>query len=154
MISKIPGQRPVLHIVAIELDHVRIVDIATSPDLPGACQPWQYLEPAGIAVRIKFLKLITISQLERARANQTHFASENIHKLRQFVEARTPQETPQRRDSGVVSELEKNAMLRLIVLFQLAQPLLGIDDHGSEFEYVEKAPMTAATKLAKQNRAR
>ena len=85
------------------------------------------------------------------RADQAHVAAQDIPELREFVEAETTQEAPDRRHARVVAELV--AALPLGAGLGMPRQVLGKDrvsgaDHGSELPHAERAAVAAETGLA------
>src|SRR3954471_21517024 len=77
------------------------------------------------------------------RADHAHVAAEDVPQLRQFVEARPPEEPTDRRDAGVVAVRPHRAGFRF-----------GISDHRSELVHGERAAVSADARLVIEHRPR
>src|ERR1700759_5811786 len=75
------------------------------------------------------------------RPDDRHVAAQDVEELRELVEARPPQETPQPRDASIVSTRE-------LLAFLVAQRVM----HGAEFPYLEKMVVVAEPALPSGDR--
>ena len=89
--------------------------------------------PAGLLWRIA----IQILHEQRPRPYQTHVSTEYVPKLRQLIEARSPEKTSQPRDA--------------LFIWQKLALLIALVCHASEFEREKRNAHVARTLLAKQS---
>ena len=87
----------------------------------------------------------------RPRAHQAHLAADHVPELRQFVDAGAAQEATHAGDPRIVGDLEGGSA-DLVALLQLAQPLLGVGDHGAELEDLERSTVEADPRLPEEDR--
>lgn len=52
---EVPDQRPILRIVKIQFDHVRVINFAPASHLPGTSESWHHLKAIGITDGIQIL---------------------------------------------------------------------------------------------------
>ena len=77
---------------------------------------------------------------------------QHVDELGQLVEARLTQEPTQPGDAGIVAQLlvDQPFLLRCSIIFeQLAQPLIGIDDHRAQLQAGEVPAMLADSPMDK-----
>src|SRR5262249_21160390 len=99
----IEPNRPLIHILKIKFHPMIKRDIAAPIHLPKAGDARTYAESPSLPV---FAEPLIIPHGQRTRPHQTHFSSENIKKLGQFVKAGAPQNSSNDGDAGIVSDLE------------------------------------------------
>ena len=95
-----------------------------------------------------------VAHLEGSGADQTHLAAEHVEQLRQLVDTRTAEPTPQRRDPRITPHLEQHAPSRLVEWFQVAEPMLGVGGHGTKLEEPERSSPLSLAKLPEEDRSR
>jgi len=100
------------------------------------------------------LQHLAVAELERTGAHDAHLAAEDVDELRELVQAGLAEESAQRGHPGVVLHLEQDAAGGLVLPLQLAELLLGVDDHRPELEDPEQPAAMAAAELAEEDRAR
>ena len=89
--------------------------------------------------------------LFRPRPDEAHLAAEDVPELRQLVEAQPAEPPADPRPPGVVLELE-DGLVELVEVDQLAEPLVGADDHRPELDHHERAALQAGPALAVEDR--
>src|SRR5919202_85875 len=139
-------QGPVGDVQVVELDHLLERDARAAQDLPQAGEARRQVDArAQPAVQLAMLGLD-----ERARADEAHLALEDVPELRELVEARDPQQTPDARDPRVVIEQEpvRVAAQRGELLLALLRP----DDHRAELDELEAASRAPHPRLPEQRR--
>src|SRR5215208_2299113 len=109
--AHVEPERPLLNILAVEVDHVLEIEHLAAPTyLPKACYAGFRVEPTEVMV----LVVAEIRFEERARADQRHLSDENVEQLRQLVETPPSQESPETRCARVILDLEQTPVLGMV----------------------------------------
>ena len=99
---EIQPDAPVMHIPAVHLDALGIVDIASSASLPHASDAGED--------RVVLLDIFPIPRNflldDGTGTDEAHFAFEDIQELRQFIEAGLSKEGTALGDAGIVLQFE------------------------------------------------
>jgi hypothetical protein len=93
-----------------------------------------------------------LSRQGRARADQAHLAPKHVPELRQLVQRRSPQETADPRDPGVVGEFE-GMTVDLVLRDEVRQLLLGVGAHAAELDNREQPSVKAHSLLPEEDGA-
>src|SRR4051794_20757704 len=84
---------------------------------------------------------------KRPRTDQTHFAKQNVIKLRELVQAEFAKPFSDGSDTRIVSDF-KDGTAHLIHGSQLVLELFGIRDHGAKFVNIERVAVQPGALLA------
>src|SRR6185436_6416406 len=88
-----------------------------------------------------------------ARTDETHFTTQNVEELREFVDAPFAKDAADGRDAGIVSKLEDGTG-HFVEGGQFYFALLRVAAHGAELEHGERAAIEATSTLPKEDGAR
>src|SRR5687767_3403242 len=139
-------QRPIRDVKVVELHHLVEGDVRPAEDLPRAGDAGHEIEPA--APPAVDLTVLVLDQ--RPRTHKAHIALQDVHQLRQLVEAALPKQSPNPRNPGVLVEEQPGRILAL------AHEQLGLcvraDSHRPELQQLEAAVTLPHTQLAVEHR--
>ena len=88
---------------------------------------------------------------QRARADETHLAGDDVEQLRKLVQGGSPKPAPDAGHARIGGDLEQ-PLLGLVAIPQRVLQVLGVGDHGAELEHVEASAMAANAQLAEEDR--
>src|SRR5450759_4858934 len=137
-------QRPGLHVLQVEAQHVVEREVTAPADLPEPGDARQHDVPPPVP----FFHELAVSQRQRARPDKAHVALEHTEELGQLVEAQAPQDATGPCDARIVTHLEQHAV-GFVELLQGALGLPGVMDHGAKLVEVE-GPLTDADALVNE----
>src|SRR5262249_20060403 len=124
-------------------------DAIAAHDLPEAREAWLHAETAALGVLLDARDLVN---WQRTRADEAHFAAQDVDELGQFINAELAQPAAKWRDARIVFHLEDGAA-HFVVLLQFLLTRLGIHAHGAELEHAERAAIAASAILREENRS-
>ena len=112
-------------------------------DLPVAGKAGCHVQPLPFIGRV----LGYLAGQRRARAYNAHIALEDVHQLRQLVDAGLADEMAHTGDARVILHLEHRAV-HLVVLQQIVELALGVRAHGTKLVQPEQLAIAAHPPLA------
>src|SRR5690606_4760100 len=127
-------------------------DIVPAVDLPKSSHARRHPQQIAAVFSVVFQFL----RNNRPWADKAHFAHEDIPQLGQFIQTGAAENSPHAGNPRIVAKLKFRLKLgpRCWVLLEiLGQALLGIGDHGTEFEYVKRDPSETKTFLTEEYRS-
>lgn len=145
---QISHERPVLHVVEVQPHGVLPGEVRPAADLPEAGDAGLHEEAAPDPV----LVLCRLPVQRRAGTDQGHAAGEHIEELRQLIEAESAEEPPEPGHAGVVAHLEEDGVPGIAVAsLELVETALGIGDHRTELQHLERLSVQAESGLLEQH---
>src|SRR5688572_4641888 len=93
--GEVQGRAPTVRIAEVELDPLLIAAGAAPAHLPEAGDAGGHAEATELVL---FRELVEVARQHGPRADQAHVPDEDVHELRELVEAEAPQEPSRRRD--------------------------------------------------------
>ena len=96
---------PVAHILVVQAHPFFKADVAAPADLPEARQARRYGKPHLVPGKV----FLDFGRKRRAGAHNGHVASQDVEKLRQFVQAEFAENASHRVNPGVVFHFERRA---------------------------------------------
>src|SRR5256885_10186372 len=101
--------------------------------------------------------ILVLIRQARARANQAHFASQHIEKLRQFIESQSPQKQTARNESRIpdfVQLRHRRIRPHQALQMSLMHGRIRVQDHRSKLETPKSPPEITHPLLPEENWAR
>ena len=97
------------------------------------------------------IKAVNFFNRQRTRSHQAHFAAEDVPQLRQFVQAVPAQHASETGDPRVVADLEHGSF-HLVARNEIRLARLGVADHRTKFDHVERLAVEPASPLKEEHR--
>ena len=146
--GKITERRPRVNVVVVELHPVLERDIATSVDLPKACDALRHQEPPPRGRVVVF----DLTWQRRARTYQGNVSEYDVNEIRELVNAGTAKLATEWMQSRILSDL-KDGTIDFVEVHQLFAQLVRILDHRTQLEHLEAPAMLAHALLGENRRA-
>src|SRR5215216_3351510 len=145
---QIEPDRIILDVIQIVLG-VQVHGLVTpAVDLPPPCQTGWHRKTLSLP------RLILIDEIRHFRTGtyETHRPSQDVEKLREFIQAEAAEQSSRPRDPRIILHFMDKIPLQVQLLY-FGFSLLCILDHGPEFQHFENAAVLPHPFLAKQYRA-